>query len=130
MPRGGACATLNGLIQMENATLWKLLLGHNDQSIVTGPFFQNASTPAALPAAVVHCGHCCLFDLTADPLEATDLAAAMPQRVERMRNRLEALLPTAFNPHRGGVYPRACETALHKYGGFWGPFADAPTGGG
>ena len=108
LPRGGACATLNGLIQMENATLWKLLLGHNDQSIVTGPFFPNASTPAALPAAVVHCGHGCLFDLTADPLEATDLAAAMPQRVERMRNRLEALLPTAFNPHRGGVDPRAC----------------------
>ena len=124
LPRSGACATLNGLIQVEGSKLWKLLLGDNDQAIVTGPFFPNASTPGALPAAVVHCGHGCLFDLTADPLEATDLAISMPQTVERMRSRLEVLLPTAFNPHRGNVDPRACEAALGKYGGFWGPFVE------
>ena len=88
-----------------------------------GPYFPNASTPAAIPAAVAHCGGGCLFDVAADPLETSDLAAAMPQRVASMRRRLEALLPTAFNPRRGsGEDPAACATALARYGGFWGPF--------
>ena len=121
-PRSGACATLDGLIQTEGERLWKLLIGKHDMAFVTGPFFPNVSTPDSIPAALVDCGRGCLYDLSGDPLEANDLAALMPQRVATMRARLEELLPTAFNPRRGQEDPAACEVALQRYGGFWGPF--------
>ena len=70
----------------------------------------------------MHCGAGCLFELRSDPVEATDRAAEHPAVVARMRARLEALLPTAFNPHRGPVDPAACDTAMGRYGGFFGPF--------
>ena len=124
-PPSGTCSTLDGLIQADGDHLWKLLIGDHDMAYVTGPYFPNASTPAAIPAEVVHCGGGCLFDLAADPLEANDLAATMPQRVASMRARLEALLPTAFNPRRGKEDAAACDAALQRYGGFWGPFLEA-----
>ena len=125
LPASGSCATLNGLIQLDTSPgghLWKLLLGDVEQAFVTGPYFPNASTPRSIPAVTARCGRGCLFDLTADPLEASDLAARMPGRVESMRQRLEALLPSAFNPHRGAVDPACCSAALRRYEGFFGPF--------
>ena len=124
LPTSGACATLNGLLEVDaSGRLWKLLMGDVEYDFVTGPHFPNASTPASLPAAIAHCGRGCLFDLTTDPTEAIDLAAALPQRLESMRHRLEALLPSAFNPHRGvAADPACCATALTTYGGFYGPF--------
>lgn len=126
LPTSGTCATLNGLIQPDEASgkLWKLLLGDVQQAFVTGPYFPNASTPAAIPPVTAHCGHGCLFELVGDPLEGIDLSAAMPERVESMRKRLEALLPSAFNPHRGKVDPACCDAAMGTYGGFFGPFIE------
>ena len=69
---------------------------------------------APLPPVVGHCGSGCLFDLADDPLEARDLASSLPQRVATMRTRLEALLPSAFNPLRGSVDPAACDVALGR----------------
>lgn len=126
LPSGGSCATLNGLIQADGPHMWKLLLGDIEQAFVTGPYFPNASTPAALPAAIADCGSGCLFDLLADPLEASDLAPSMPHQVAAMRGRLEELLPSAFNPHRGVVDLAACEAALGEHSGFWGPFVNLP----
>jgi len=126
LPADGRCATLNGLIQLDpdGRRMWKLLLGDVEQAFVTGPYFPNSSTPAALPAVSAHCGSGCLFDLTADPVEASDVARTYPERVKAMRQRLETLLPTAFNPHRGALDPACCEAALGRHGGFFGPFVE------
>lgn len=167
LPAGGTCATLNGLIELDDAGhLWKLLLGDVEQAFLTGfvavtggfelpntldllflilpsllnvprfvsfpvrrPYFPNSSTPSALPPAVSHCGSGCLFDLTADPLEAHNLASRQAERVKKMRRRLEALLLTAWNPHRGkGSDPECCRAALEQYGGFYGPFLPPASG--
>ena len=124
LPQNGTCATLNGLIvaDADGRGLWKLLLGDVEQAFVTGPYFPNASTPPSIPPAVAHCGSGCLYDLQSDPLEATDVAKRWPKRVASMRARLQTLLPSAFNPHRGTVDPACCEAALGRYGGFFGPF--------
>jgi arylsulfatase I/J len=57
-----------------------------------------------------------------DPLETTDLAAQMPSKVAELYAKIEKYETTAFNPKRGGTDPAACEAALGKYNGFWGPF--------
>ena len=61
-------------------------------------------------------------ELRADPLELHDLAAKMPAKAAELRAKVEAYETTAFNPDRGQVNPAACDNALGKYGGFWGPF--------
>ena len=38
-----------------------------------------------------------------------------------MKMKLKDYQGTHFNPDRGRVWPGACETALNKYGWFWGP---------
>ena len=41
-----------------------------------------------------------------------------------MRDKLQAYQATLFDPDRGSVSTEACEAALGKYNGFWGPFID------
>ena len=57
-----------------------------------------------------------------DPYEYVNLATKMPDVLAQMQKKLQKYQETYFNPDRGDVWPGACETALHKYGGFWGPF--------
>ena len=105
--------------------LWKLLTGTIDQYVYTGAHYPNATTNFSnddLPKR--DCANGCLYDLQSDPLEATDLAASYPEKVSDLWQRLEAHEATAFNPDRGKTDPKACEMALGKYGGFWGPFVD------
>ena len=101
-----------------------------------------------------HCADGCLYSLRDDPLELHDLAAAMPERVAKLRAKVsrpaascsysrtsaalcrdsprpglccaqvEAYEATAFNPHRGSTNPAACHKALSDYRGFWGPFLE------
>ena len=96
--------------------------GDVQQDIYTGPHYPNSSTNEVSQNFVGHCGDGCLFELRSDPLEAHDVAAANPERVASMRKKLMAYEDTAFNPHRGTDDPMACELAMGKYGGFWGPF--------
>jgi arylsulfatase I/J len=46
----------------------------------------------------------------------------MPSKVAELYAKIEKYETTAFNPKRGGTDPAACEAALGKYNGFWGPF--------
>jgi len=39
-----------------------------------------------------------------------------------MQSKLAKYQGTYFNPDRGSFWPGACDTAINKYGGFWGPF--------
>ena len=74
----------------------------------------------------------CLYNLTADESESFDLVRAWspgppPARVTALLRRLHARLlwhnATVFSPNRGSEdVASACDAALHRYGGFWGPF--------
>ena len=41
-----------------------------------------------------------------------------------MMHRLHQINLTFFAPDRGEKDPAACEAAVKKYGGYWGPFVD------
>lgn len=109
---------------------FKLLLGHGNglgMSTHTGPHFPNASSAAFdYGGAFTNCSTGCLFDVVDDPTERVNLASQMPDLVNSMTRRLEALEATAWTPERGQPQSIACHTASVKYGGFYGPFAPVP----
>ena len=122
-PKQGRCTTVSGIIVDEGAAgLWKLLTGDVEQDMYTGPHYPNATTDEISNSFVGHCALGCLYNLRDDPLETHDLAATMPAKAAALRAKVEAYETTAFNPDRGNVNPAACDNALGKYGGFWGPF--------
>ncbi|KAK7231142.1 sulfuric ester hydrolase [Aureococcus anophagefferens] len=63
----------------------------------------------------------CLYNVTADPTESDDLAAARPGAVAALRSRLEALRATVYAPDRGAKDDAAC-AQIATNGGFWGPW--------
>jgi arylsulfatase B len=82
------------------------------------------------PAAVEHsimpgrnCSRGCLFDIMADPNEDHQIKD-QPEVVAQMMQRLQELNKSNFNPNRGAQNKLACEVAVDKYGGFYGPFID------
>ena len=64
----------------------------------------------------------CLFDLVADPTEHHDVYDSEPEVVARLTAELRAAQATAFKPARGRDDGTACQAALHRWGGKWGPF--------
>ena len=42
--------------------------------------------------------------------------------LKEMQTKLKEVQTTYFNPNHGGEWPGVCDTAVNKYGGFWGPF--------
>jgi len=119
----GRCTTVSGIIVDEGANgIWKLLTGDVEQDMYTGVHYPNSSTNEISNNFVGHCGNGCLYNLSKDPLESNDLAGKMPEKVKEMYEKLEHYESSAFNPNRGNTDPKACELALGKYGGFWGPF--------
>merc|ERR1712087_935210 len=106
--------------------LWKLIVGDESQYVETGEYYPNITTGTFDSQAaeyVRHCGYGCLFEIRGDPLEQTDLAADMPEKVDELRKRTEQYVLTSFNPNRGKPQPAAC-AAAEAYGGFWGPWVD------
>ena len=88
------------------------------------PPCSNFSAPWSKGAAGVPCS-CgsagCLFDLVKDPSETTNLAAAMPDVVERLRSRIDELRAGVYAPERGEVEQAACDQ-IASNGGYWGPW--------
>ena len=103
---------------------YKVLVGTNSDAGWTGPVYPNNTHPDGGIEAVEHCGesHGCLYNIMKDPEERVNLATKMPDILKEMRAKLSKYQATHFNPDRGDVWPGACEDALNKYGGFWGPF--------
>ena len=64
----------------------------------------------------------CMFNVFDDPTERRNLAAAQPARFAQMLARVDALQATVYSPVRGDNDPRACDAAISRYGGYWGPF--------
>ena len=77
--------------------------------------------------SVTECKVCtdgCLYDIRNDPYETTDLATARPDDLARLKARLAVLNKSIFTPDRGNQSITACEVAMSKYGGFYGPFTE------
>ena len=118
-PRVDIPLTLTALISGE----YKILIGDNNCAGWTGPVYPNNTHPNGGIEAVERCGDTgCLYNIMKDPLEHVNLASQMPDMLKDMQTKLQKYQATHFNPDRGNIWPGACDTALNKYGGFWGPF--------
>lgn len=114
--------------------LFKLQVGIEPFAVWSGPQTPNASEASLPPPSFVHldCGFDlgCLFDLTADPTEQTDVASAHPAIVKRMRQSLSKHNATVWAPYRPNDLAKACAVVTTKYKdpsnafGWWGPFAE------
>ena len=115
-------------IPISNATLisgdYKILIGGVSQNGWTGPVYPNSSDPNAAVKGVENCGDTgCLFNIHDDPTEHKNLAREMPDVLKDMRKKLADYRETQFKPVTGKrMRIEACDTAVNKYGGFWGPF--------
>ena len=63
-----------------------------------------------------------------DPHETTDLAESQPALLQRLLKRWAEVEATVYDPDRGVPDPRACEVAIERWGGFFGPYMDLPNG--
>ena len=68
----------------------------------------------------------CLYNLSADPNERSDLAgepahAAIKTQLFAMIQQHNA---TTFTPDRGEVDPASCDAARTSFDGFWGPWVE------
>ena len=120
-PRTDIPASINTLISGD----FKILVGTVDQAGWTGPQYPNQTKPAGGIEAREQCGESgCLYNIKDDPEERHNLASSMPEQLKAMQEKLKKYLATYFNPDRGHVSPLACQAAVNKYGGFWGPFVE------
>ena len=131
----GDAGQVGGLIVAEpdGSALHKVLLGELSQAGWTGPVYPNTTL---LPdgkrwdpnTARQTCGGPgqgaggCLYELLSDEGEHTNLASAQPGLWLKMMKRLLEINATFFAPDRGTTDPAACDAALHRYGGVWGPW--------
>ena len=111
-------------IPASNVTLisgdYKIITGNISHSGWTGPHSPNTTTKDK--NVVENCGDGCLFNIKSDPTEHVNLATKMPDVLEEMQKKLKKYQKTFFSPDRGGKMPEACDAALNKYDGFWGPY--------
>ena len=102
---------------------FKILTGQQLQAGWTGPEYPNNTNPHGGIAAVQDCGDDgCLYNIRNDPEEREDLAKKMPEALKDIQEKLAKYQAKYFNPDRGNISPEACDAALNKYNGFWGPF--------
>ena len=121
---------------LDARTNLKLLRGAQQPAGWQGPRYPNATSHLSNPNYQLLCGvDGCLFNVSSDPYEHNDLAAAMPDVARAMRKRLDELAKSFFENHDNasdscpaGVLPPgvpcACWMAVYKYGGVMGPFQE------
>ena len=114
-------------IPISNVTLisgdYKILTGTVKLAGWTGPQFPNNTDPQRRISAKVDCGDSgCLYNIRQDPGEHVNLAKSMPDVLKQMQKKLKSYQATVFKPDRGSKSSNACDAAMNKYGGFWGPF--------
>jgi len=118
---------VGGLIWPVGSSWYKLLLGNVSMTEWTGPEFPNTSSWGTEASFMTtECGRTsatgCLYDVMADPGEHSNIASANPQLFYQMLARIQDIQATVFSPNRGVASSLACEMALKRYNGFWGPF--------
>lgn len=73
---------------------------------------------------MLNCSQGCLYHLGNDPTEHTDIAASEPDVLAELLVALKEYQLNTFKRVLGPPIPKACETYIHKYGGYYGPFID------
>lgn len=102
---------------------FKILTGTVPQAGWTGPQFPNSTNPNGRIAAKQECGDTgCLYNIMDDPEERDNLADKEVGILKSMQTKLGHYQSSYFNPNRGSESPLACDIAMNKYGGFWGPY--------
>ena len=128
----------------------KLIVGRQRPWSWVGPRYPNASTPSTVWPPALDCSAGCLFNLTEDPSEDTDIADQHPALAARMAARYDALRAALLQPNdddggygsraAGGggdggnrdaalvgnnepTDPAACR-AMEAAGGFWVPWGN------
>ena len=100
---------------------YKILTGNVHEAGWSGPVFPNNTNRRITTEE--ECGDSgCLYNIRKDPLEYVNLAKTMPDMLRTMKAKLMKYQATHFEPDRGDEWPGACDTAINKYNGFWGPF--------
>jgi arylsulfatase I/J len=132
---GNTTTIVQGILvdEGEGRGIWKLLLGKSPMNGWQGPKFPNASTAKDafnFTNTVFDCGaEGCLFRVDQDPSEHHDLSGHANQtaRMARMMAAMVVANSTTFSPDRGEGegdkhITEACDAAIGRYGGFFGPF--------
>ena len=102
---------------------YKILTGTVPQAGWTGPQFPNSTHPKGGITSKEMCGETgCLYNIIDDPEEHTNLAQKETDILETLQKKLAQYQASYFNPDRGSESPLACQAAMTKYGGFWGPY--------
>ena len=102
---------------------YKILTGTVVQAGWTGPQFPNSTHPNGGISAKEECGNSgCLYNIIDDPLEHINLATKETEILGTLQKKLAKYQTSYFNPDRGKESSLACDAALNKYGGFWGPY--------
>eukprot|EP01050_Picozoa_sp_SAG11_P036481 SAG11_NODE_13908_length_633_cov_6.056180_1_plen_177_part_00 len=111
----------------------KLIVGRQRAGTAwVGSHYPNASTPNTTFPPPVPCTPSCLFNLSADLRESTDLQPSQPQLAAAMLQRWQGLAQSLIAPNEDGskdpdsrskaTDPAACATMLEA-GGWWRPWA-------
>ena len=99
---------------------YKIITGKISHAGWTGPHYPNSTNRVDAEMDCKDSG--CLYNIKTDPNEHVNLASKMPDVLAEMRKKLSGYQGTHFEPDRGNEWPGACDAALNKYNGFWGPF--------
>ena len=109
--------TVQGVIRNDG---YKLLLGNVENNWWTGPVYPNSST---YPSGHYNCGAAgCLFNIFSDPTEHQEISAQHPDIVAQLTKVVNA--QRVYSPDRGANDGEACQKALNRHEGFYGPFID------
>jgi hypothetical protein len=103
-----------------SGTIWKIITGSEGSACYMGPQYPNASDPSC--NKVLECGDGCLFNLSEDPGEFTNLNGTETATLQVMQDLLAKMNEGFFDPTRGGGDESVPNHAAVSYGGFWGPF--------
>ncbi len=147
-------AAAASLPPVDSMDMWPLISGQNstsprvdvpisystlisgDYKIVTGVVPQNEWCESRYPnnnnppGGLAQIGVCenigCFYNIKKDTEERHSLAGDLSVQdvLQDLQTKLAKYQATYFNPDRGNLWPPACDTAMNKYGGFWGPFID------
>lgn len=119
---------VGGLISAASDGWYKVVLGTYKYSGWTGPTYPNMTFKGNMGQITETCKDSvkkgCLYNIRDDPSEHVNLAQQKPAIFNKMIARVAEIQKTAFSPDRGSYSKNACNFALNKYGGFWGPFID------
>ena len=126
---------LSNVALLESATGLKYLRGRQAPAGWQGEVYPNETSNEHPAGYALVCGgkeEGCLFNVSADPTEHTNLAEAMPTRLNALGAKLDELKESFYDNDDVGVdacpaglkVPCACWLAVHKYHGTFGPFQE------